>query len=292
LENRLVVEIGQANGSFQVLTDQWITPELIRKQKLPAIISLQWKDGRLVNLRLNARDVPRTSIEDEYFTLPSRTEDDLGNVPEPSFANEIDLRIMTGPISTEFRQLTQHTLRLKAHLAELNSGSPERILDIAVILRTLMCGTTKNGGRLLFRFAAEISAIPVCYTFSGLELNAPDLPLNDEQTIYLLSGAVGIPTSNLRIETNLDRWLEQIALIAPHKCLKHWELIRKVADTFGAHADDDSTKMLHSFVSPHDNGLNLGVLVPIFREYGNMALEVSMVLIERSRALIDEKTQK
>jgi hypothetical protein len=109
---------------------------------------------------------------------------------------------------------------LKAHLAELNSGSPERILDIAVILRTLMCGTTKNGGRLLFRFAAEISAIPVCYTFSGLELNAPDLPLNDEQTIYLLSGAVGIPTSNLRIETDLDRWLEQIALIAPHKCLK------------------------------------------------------------------------
>ena len=64
----------------------------------------------------------------------------------------------------------------------------------------------------------------------------------------------------------------------PKLGLKHWELIYQVAGKFGAHADSDH-KIFLSFMSPHDAGINLGILVPQFRSYGDMALEVSKQMI-------------
>jgi len=97
-------------------------------------------------------------------------------------------------------------------MMEMRSNTPEKVFDIAVYLRTLLCGTAKNGGKLLFRCAEDLGIVPVCYTVSGLEADVCAAPFIKDETIILHSGVAGSPRKKKRFETDLKQWIEQPAL--------------------------------------------------------------------------------
>lgn len=284
LENRLLVEIGRSGVEDEVMTDQWITPELVRKEGSAAVISLQWKDGKLTSFRLNATEVPRSSEVDEFVLGSQEPSIDEPTKLDTTAMMNVNLRRIKGPVSSELSQLIQTATRLETSMMEMHSNTPEKVFDIALYLRTLLCGTTKNGGKLLFRCAEDLGIVPVCYIISGLESNVGVVPFMDDKTIALHSGVAGSPTKKMQFETDLKQWIEQPAIITlnPKLRLKHWELIYQVAGKFGAHADSDH-EIFHSFMNPHEAGINLGILVPQFRSYGDMALEVSKQIIFRAQ---------
>jgi len=85
-------------------------------------------------------------------------------------------------------------------------------------------------------------------------------------------------------ETDLAQWLQQPALMTFYqKPIPHWQLIYDVAGKFGAHADRDASFLL-SFMSPDDAEINLGILVPQFRAYGDVAIEASKRVIDRAQS--------
>jgi|GEM_PF-6515987 len=151
LENRLVAEIGITKGGHEKITDQWITPEILRPSGSAAVVSLQWSDGVFTGFRLNAKEVPRHSQAEELVLEPQNTgieePTELVVVPKINF----DLRRIETPKSFTIRQLIQTVLRLETSLKQMRSNTPENVFDIAVYLRTLLCGKATNGGRLLFR---------------------------------------------------------------------------------------------------------------------------------------------
>jgi hypothetical protein len=282
LENRLVVEIGRTGVRHEEMTDQWITPELVRPEGSSAVVTLKWQEGKISVFRLNAKEVPRSSEVEEFVLGPQETktlEYDL----EPTPTIDVELKRFITPPPFEFKQLLQTVTRLEANLKQMRSNSTEKVLDVAVYLRTLLCGKVGNGGRLLFRCAEEVGIVPVCYTVSGLEGDADAVPFMDDKTMLLHCGVAGLRSPKMPLETNLEMWLEQPALRTLAYELKHWELIREVAGKFGAHADRDP-KILLSFMNPHDAGVNLGILIPQFRSYGFMALEASKRVISQAQS--------
>jgi len=285
LENRLVVEIGRIGTDGEEITDQWITPELIRPAGSAAVISLQWNEGKFTSLRLNAKDVPRSSEADEFVLTSHESGTEILDKINVYSPIKLDFRQGSIPTSFALRQLIQTAIRLENCLTGLRSNKPEVILDVAVLLRTLFTGTAKNGGLLLFKCAEEIGMVPVCYTVSGLDEDGAKFPFMDEHTILLQGLAAGIPRFNLKVETDLQKWLEQPALITLSDPLTHWQFIRQVADKFGSHAETKNVPVLMSFMSPHDAGINLGILIPKLRSYGQLALEVSKVVIDRARGV-------
>lgn len=284
LENRLVVEIGRHEKGNEEIIDQWITPELLRPSGSAAVLTLQWVDGIINIFHLNSKEVPRHS-EVEEFTIEQQ-----GNKSEKqtelvvATAVNLDVLRIGSPLPFTIKQLIQTTLRLESSLKQMRSNTPESVLDISVYLRTLLCGTSKNGGQLLFRGAEEVGILPICYTVSGLDYYTDAPPFMDDKTTVLRCGAAGLPRERMLIETDLKKWLEQPAIIMFNNySVPHWKLIYEVAGKFGAHADGNPN-FLFSFMSHHDVGINLGVLVPQFRSYADVALEASKRVIAQRQS--------
>jgi len=284
LENRLVVEIGRVDDDREEMTDQFITPELIRPVGAVAIISIGWSDGKIAVFRLNGKNVPRSSEADE-FMIGAREIDVAAEVfTVPNRNRNFDLRKGPTPRSLALRQLVQVAIRLEYFLNEMRSNNPEIVLDVAVLLRTLVNGKAgADGGRLLFKCAEEIGMVPVCYTATAIEEDS-DPPQIFEGFCFCRKGvATGFPKGKSNIKTNFETWLNQTALYMPNYKIPHWQLIRDVANQFGAHAQTNKKSVIFSFMSAHDAGINLGVLVPMFRSYGELALEICKIVIERAR---------
>lgn len=278
LENRLVVEIGRVDASKEEITDQWITPELIRQAGARVIVSLQWSNGRISTFRLNSCDVPRSDAADEFFI--GHYEDALPTEDQSISSEQCisDLAQKRAPMSLAFMQLEQWTKRLEAHLENQRNNTPELVFEIANCLRTLLCGAEKNGGSLLSKCAREIEFDLVCYTAKGLEEDV-NIPFMDETTIFFGCIPAAAPISGMQVETDLQTWLSMLALVTVNHRIKHWELIREVADKYGSHADTGGEVLSLSFMNPHRAGLNLGILDTIIRGYGKFALVMSKRLI-------------
>lgn len=282
LEKRLVVEIGRIDSTKEEMTDQWITPELIRPEGAPVVVSLQWSDGKLSTFRLNSKEVPRAEAADEFVI--DHCEDTFVTAVDPIRGQQIclNLRQQTVPMSLAFMQLQQWVTRLEAHLETQRSNTPELTFEIANCLRTLLCGTQKNGGSLLFKCAEEIKIDLVCYTVPEFEGNS-SVTFMDPNTIVFGRVPAEVPRGNMQVATDLQAWLSMPALITLDHRLKHWEFIREVADKYGSHADTDGAAISLLFMNPHRPTLNLGILESIFREYGKFALLMSRRLISSHR---------
>ncbi len=279
LANRLVVEVTSTKNNRSEPVDQWITPEIIKPAWASAVLSLQWENGFITTFRLNAKDVPR-HFDAEEFNLDCKP--NKIHPPELVALREVNLRKLKPPNSLDFRNLIQTALRLESSLKSIRSDNTETILDIAVHLRTLLCGGAKNGGQLLFRCAQQLGMNPVCYTLAGLDdHHEPNLFANDGW-FALLGGVAATPWGNMRYETDLNDWLEQPAIWLDNRTsISHRKLIREVAGKFGAHADK-SAEILEGFINYHDTGLNLGVLVPQFMNYAQVAIDVSKLVLLKS----------
>ncbi len=282
-ENRLVIETGKVDDRGTRLVDCWITPKLIRPNGSTEFVSVQWSDGRIVSFQINAVDLWRADEAEEFVIeprerpfVPDKNHDSLPRI-------DFEDNIRSVPKTLKFRQLVQTVTRLERRMNEMRSNNPEIILDIAVLLRTLLTGGTKNdGGRLLFRCADSLGLALKCYTVSGLEKGEDKFPLEDHSFVRFDVGVAGIPKGNFKVETDLELWMYQPALVTREHSIQHWNLIREIADKFGAHADIDETPLLLPFMSPHDPGINLGLLRTIIHTYGNLALEVSQVVFDHA----------
>lgn len=289
LENRLLVEIVRLDETKDELTDQWITPELIHVQGAPVVVTLVWADGKLVTFRLNQEDVPRSEGADVFEIRHSKNVVKAAKETFSSPQKWIDHRRGSARMSLAFKQLSQWRNRLETHLRNQRTDTPELVFEIANCLRTLLCGTKKNGGLLLFRCAEEMGVNLVCYTVYPLK-DEPRFPLMDETTIVFGTLPVASPYGKAIVETDLGCWLDTPALITGDNepQLPHWKLIREVADNFGSHATTDHASIGFSFMNPHRPELNLGMLETCFREYGRFALEITTKLLEANAVLRSE----
>lgn len=278
LENRLLVEVGIFEGNSDRATDQWITPELIRRAEFPCVISVCWDEQKITCFRINGEEVPGHVDAFEFEVQHKEEETNVPAMDKPIF--EFDLRRGPVPISMEFRQLIQFTIRLEAALKELKSDIPEKLGDIANLLRSLLTGKKgKDGGRLLFKCAEEMGDPLICYTLMGS--GAFEEPPLDDATVVLLGDGAAYPSGKLSVATMLDDWLEMPALITKNVRRKNWELLRDVADSFGSHGETEGDSILFPLLQRHDAGLNFGILIPVFRNYGNLALELARGLIQK-----------
>jgi hypothetical protein len=283
LEDRLVVEIGSVTIDGEELTDQWITPKLERRSDELVILSLVWSEGKVLSFRLNGLEVPRHSEAETFIVSQKETKSDDTTPQDKAPATLIDLRQRSQGTSIAIKQLTQIALRLENALDTLRSDRPEVIFDIAGFLRTLLCGRAKTGGELIFKCAKEVGVVPVCYTVKGAQVAQDKPPFKDQLAIWLQGSASGLARDTMCVETDLRWWLDQPALYTLHIEVPHWKLIYEVASNFGSHAETDVSHPLFSMMSPHDPAINLGLLVPQFRSYGEMSLEIAKQIISLSR---------
>ena len=276
--NRLAFEIGRINEFEEVSTDQWITPELMCDERQPIIVSIGWKDASFSWLRINSKNVNRGSSE-ESWTLPAvrGLNAYVDEVPEPNGIHEIPTAMK--------RQLEQTVARLERAVNNLRSNAYDVVLDIAVYLRVLLTG---GDGGLLFRCADKAGREMFCFTVHDTSSESElDLALPD--SVCLSGVASAFPVGTMTQRKNLKGWLSEPAVSFNGHSIPHWRLIRLVADKYGAHADIDKLEMLPYFTAIHDKGVNLGALVPMFKQYAELTLYLSKSILLVSSNNVDER---
>jgi hypothetical protein len=282
LENRLIAEIFKVESDREIITDQWITPELIRPPGSGATISFQWEEGKFKCFRLNGVNVPRSDEADEFVVMSTEADDEVFTESSRITERKLDLRQVPNSSSLSLKQLIQHTIRLEDRLSELRSDRPEVIFDIAALLRTLLTGSKKNGGLVLFIAAEEFRIVPVCYTINGIEEYSEPHPFIDENTVAFQAFGESLPRGQFRTETDLRQLLCQPAIITQQHQIPHWKLIRDVAGSFGSHAETNQAHSILSLINPHDPALNLSMLNDHIRAYGIVTAQIARTVIKHA----------
>lgn len=271
LEDHIYIITIDASNSDHRQVDEWISPELIRDQDHPIIFFLTWEDSKIKSVRINGHDVPSIN-ESEYFSITQGAASSIsfqGTPERPkmrSFESCVQFKSMT------FRQLFQTASRLEISLHSLQMGHTAHLFDVANHLRTLLTGSEKNGGRLVFRCAAEIGYQPVCFILENRE----EPPLEDiPNTTWFQQNALAWPFGTIRKEIEIEKWLDDTAIFSSGEKIRNWELIREVADRFGAHAESiDALKdsRIVRFLNHHNAGTSFDILQPTFLSFADLTL--------------------
>jgi hypothetical protein len=274
LENRLEVSIFSGEFGKGKLSDRRLTPELVRDVSAPVIIFISWSEEKITKFFLNGLPVSESPTEGPLrISEPiGRFEEGVRSHSDKDIEDFFDKPEIISMLPGEFRHLIQFRKRLACHLSRTHAGDYRAVLDMAVCLRVMFCGSTSNGGRLLFRCGALVGHRPICFVGSGIhEIAPPDFILERGGVIF---GQIARPhpSRELAREIDLIDWLEMPALTGKSVVFRNWQLIKEVADMSSVHADKLNSSALSSFISLHRVDIDFNFLNIIFIAYARLAI--------------------
>lgn len=281
LEDHIYIIAIEVSNSNHQQVDEWISPQLVRDQDQPIILSFVWEYSKIKSVRINGRDVPSVdTAEYFYITQSAASEISFHGAPKRPKIQSLEGRVQFE--SMTFRQLFQTASRLENSLYSLQLGHAAHLFDIANHLRTLLTGTEENGGRLIFRCASEIDYQPICFVPEDQDEPPVEEIPNADWFLYVASAW---PIGKARKAVEIEKWLSCTAIFNSEMKIKNWELIREVADRFGAHAESfDSLKRssIVKFLNHHNVVVSFDILQPAFISLADLALWTCIKILRKA----------